>query len=315
MILLFLFKTFFNYYNKYSESLNCFNERKIFNNLNNLYISFCYFYNIKSSNDGGVIYCNYPNVEFLIDFSMFNQCNGLNGGSILFSSYSLILTKCCVYNCSSINNVQFIISNCLNKNNLEFLSILYTANFSIINNNHILLLINGNQIFKNNNLSNCKSYRESGLTLEKGNSFNVIWCNFIKNNAQDQRIIWINYGINNRIIEKINFINNLSPNGGIILAENTNIIIKSSIFNLNTIILFYTINSQISVENCFFNHNGQKLIGNVILISENLLTLTFFIIHFKSHFCYVENPFIFSKSLSLNFNSKIVFLFIYFLYF
>ena len=252
-------------------------------------LSFCTFLNCRSSsgfggaiwfnctNNGGINfnkicanYCYCGNTHFLFAFI---SCSDISNNFFEYVS----ITKCYIV------KSQYHYPLRMDRNNIEIKSI--NESFNICHWVSGLLIIGKNIssfIKYSSFISNDSSY--INIYISTFLSFNLSFCNIIKNN---------------------------SPNGHSVIFANdkTNLNIFNCIFKQNLNILFSHLISSMKIINCYYDILSTSGISIILFNNFNLITNTYLLNHFQTISCPAENPLIFEFSFNNNLNlSKFIFL-------
>ena len=176
-------------------------------------------------------------------------------------------------------------------------------------------LQHGNESLISTNFSLNYAKSNSAFSIETSTKFFGLFNNFINNQVLDSSCIR-QYRNTNNELKNNNFIGNNSPNNGIIyIWSNGGFIISNSIFYLNIIYLFFVSSGFLNIQNCYIVHIINSLqYGSIttsnLLITNNLLTNTFNLIHYKTYLCFADKTLInINISKKLNLFHRYIFLF------
>ena len=278
----------------------------------NLYIKYCNFLFLSSTESGGAISISTNNIiRFLIEYCYFYSCySSISSGSIHFScstSGSCILNYLCNYNCTSLTSAYhegsqsiLVYTKSTEKCFLNFISITQTINPQYRN----TIYIRGGIIEINSmNSSNNYLIYDTGFFVVTDYSLRGKFNSIISNIQYHTICIRFELGSNSSI-EYSNIINNSEINSyyaNIIQYPSGETNLYSNIFMNNKGNLFY-VSGILKIINCYYPSNS--IIHSANIINYLGITNSYKLIHF----CF-NNQHNFSK----NKFKKLKFIFIIFL--
>ena len=262
MLKIFLLNSFYEFFFLHPNLTIIFNSTRQEFGLDNTYISNCLFMDLFFIS-GSAIYI-LQDINLLIECSYFKNCLSIkNGGAIFYKSN---LKSCILY--KNIGNNCFITPTSFNweiggqfssvtvsnskKNENSFSSISLCGNSTISCGSASILMIGGSINLNNYNSTNniCDIYSSS---MFKINNYSKIYFSNIINNLATFHGITSCYG-GNQYVNHSNFINNSSPQYGIIhLTVGSNGFFENSIFQNNKGNTFDLFQSQLTILNSFFD--------------------------------------------------------------
>jgi len=238
------------------------------------------------SGDGGVIYFSISSNSFNISYCAFYQCRSSQRGGAIFSQSNMLEIKMtCSNGCYSLDIGNFIFVYYANKLLIEYLSSvdccrdITTVCSSYLN--------EGVQIIKNHNCTMNNQIYYSCLFIFS-QYFHMSYSTF-SNNYANQSIISLRL-INPSESRYINIVNNVCQSSmGVISLIKGLLNLRFGVFYENQINLFFTQSNPIWVSNCFISHDSNR-IGNVTMTYNNIYTKTptYQIDFYSTVFCFTD---------------------------
>ena len=289
-MLLFLFKSFYNFFGIEINELECKNEQ--FNNLNNnIYIFECQFFNLINLNKGSSIYIETNNLNLLIESCLFSNCKSFQGGAIYcicISNGGIVLNKICGFNCSTLNieSYQFSFTKVTSIEKIHTFNLISITK-NINNGYHSLLLDSGNQLIESLNTSYNFINRVSGIYFLNPNSFIIDRITSFNNSDIDgSNVAFSSSNTNNGFIFTSNFINNYNLNyyllyNHICITTFLNCFIK----NNNAIKLIAVWTGSVTFRNCWLDRYDHTSTSPIFINTFTNFKNSFIITHFSSFKC------------------------------
>ena len=248
---------------------------------NNVYIHFCFFEELTSSEDGGAIYCRGSVQRLLVEQSSFISCKTSDdrGGGICSYSSQCVLSKICAFKCYSTYSYDRCIEEedpwfCSYSSDGQFAYI--SAKYDITCKNHVndssithtlkdntdprfaLCLYDGNILCTSVNLTNneCEEYTALNCCPPSSNTYRISYNSIVNNTSNGgHSCIWLRNSVSDLCcIDTCNILNNkqTATYFGTIMAH-ANILIKNSCIlgNNEGNMVFYALPSRtITISNC-----------------------------------------------------------------
>ena len=282
------------------------NERLIENQSGNINLISCNFLRTTKyfSQHGSIIYINQQLCNLFINLCLFYNCTTNSGSgaiyffSQIFGSKISILNTCC-HKCSGGGSDHGHFALIYMKNDINYP--IYISQLSINNSpfaddpgSDVFWLNYGNHSINNLNSSNNPAQERSGLTISFSNILSINFCTFINNNPQKYCVLWFQGGNSDKSLQFSNIINSSSifSHGVVWISNVGNHIFDSCIFYNNLNILFYIESNLLTIKNCKISHKIDKIIyGNINSQFQNIITInikhpTINNFHFSTYFCF-----------------------------
>lgn len=237
-------------------------------------------------------------MNMLIGSSVFHSCfSSGHGGGIYFNcaAGSSVLYNVCGYNCystlTSVSDGQLarMSTGTTSKNFLHYVSVRSCPLSEGSNRYNPVSILQGYQQVNNNNFTKNKCVRISSFQSVSSNTFNSVYCTIVGNSVTDGQILNCHSGVS-RVLQYSNFINNTSPNAGVIFIwESAALTIEFSVFSGNSNILFYVGSGSLTVRHSFIKHTSTLKSGSLVTSNITALTSTYLIHHYATNMC--ETPY------------------------
>ena len=190
-MILFLLKSFFDYFQTECETYNCLLNQIIITITQNFYIKNFKFFNLFSSTYDGAIFID-SNINILIELSIFLNCTSLNrGGGIYLQTLNCILDKVCGEKCfiktSSIQG-QFCFIKSSQRTETFYISVHHCPLDSLITRAYSFQLEYGRQIVRYLNSSNNFATAGSGMLNWYPETLEYSFNNFHKTNSSSHTL-------------------------------------------------------------------------------------------------------------------------------